>query len=60
MRYTSAVAHTRAKNLFKAGGHVEICKGDEAENIAYCTKEESRVFGKPCAFYSLLNLVKYY
>lgn len=44
LRYKSAVAVSTVRALVKPG-HVEVCAGDEASNIKYCTKEESRVAG---------------
>ena len=39
------MAVSRVRALFPMGDHVEICKGDEASNIAYCTKDDSRILG---------------
>lgn len=45
VRYTNQVALSRVIKLVAPNAHVEVCKGDEQENIVYCTKDESRVAG---------------
>jgi len=53
-RFSSSVAVSRARSIFPAHDHVEVAKGDEESNVAYCSKSESRVagpfrFGVPAA-----------
>lgn len=53
-RYTSSVAVSRARGVFPTHDHVEVAKGTEADNIAYCSKSATRVagpfsFGSPAA-----------
>lgn len=45
VRYSSTVPVSRVVKLFKDGGHVELAKGNEQQNVKYCTKESSRVLG---------------
>lgn len=44
IRFKVAVAVSRVRALVSPG-HVELCGGDEAANIAYCSKQETRVLG---------------
>lgn len=39
------MAVSRVRALFPGGDHVELAKGDEASNVAYCSKQETRVLG---------------
>lgn len=44
VRYSSHVAESRVRALVSPG-HVEVCSGSEEQNVAYCSKEETRVAG---------------
>ena len=47
VRFSSAVSRARVVKLFppESGVHCETCKGNEAQCVTYCTKEDSRVDG---------------
>jgi len=54
IRYSNAVALSRVIKLLRGQGHMEPCKGDEASNIAYCSKALTKIagpwsFGEPAA-----------
>jgi hypothetical protein len=45
LRYSCQVPLSTVINYFKDRAHVELSEGNEEQNIAYCSKDESRVLG---------------